>query len=306
MRALLVVNPTATTTTERGRDVLVRALRSEFELSVQTTHRRGHAAELARRAATSGIEVMVTLGGDGTVNEVINGLLAGGPGPRVPALAVVPGGSTNVFARALGLPNDWAEATGMILEAVHAGRTRTISLGQADQRYFTFCAGFGLDAEVIRKVERARIRGKVATPARYVRATFSQFFETERKSSMITMGIPSGEVLPGLATVIVQNTSPWTFLGDRPVNPCPEASFDSGLDLVAIRRLSVPAATRLVAQVLGRRTSPHGRDVRTMHDLAEFTLSSTRPLALQLDGDYLGERHLVSFTAVKDALRVIC
>src|SRR5262249_4987313 len=149
---------------------------------------RGHAAELANAAARSGFGLLVTLGGDGTVNEVVNGILSDGPGPAVPALAVVPGGSTNVFARALGLPRDWAESTGLILEALHTGRTRTISLGQADGRYFTFCAGYGLDAEVIRKVERARLRGKVSTPGLYVRSLVSQFFlETERKTPLICM-----------------------------------------------------------------------------------------------------------------------
>src|SRR6185503_21222677 len=150
MRALLVVNPKATTTTERGRDVLVHALRSEADLTVEYTNHRGHAAELGRRAVAEGYDVLVTLGGDGTVNEAVNGLLADGPDPNVPALAVVPGGSTNVFARALGLPRDWTEGTGVILEALQAKRTRTIGLGRAEDRYFTFCAGLGLDAEVVR------------------------------------------------------------------------------------------------------------------------------------------------------------
>jgi diacylglycerol kinase family enzyme len=307
MRALLVVNPAATTTSERGRDVLVRALRSEVELTVEYTRRRGHAAELARRAAAAHYEVLVTLGGDGTVNEVVNGLLAAGPGPQVPALAVVPGGSTNVFARSLGLPKEWTEGTAVILEALHAGRTRTISLGRAAGRYFTFCAGFGLDAQVVRKVERARLRGQVASPSLYVRSTVAQFvLETDRRRPLITLEIAGGVTVPDLATVIVQNTAPWTYLGDRPVNPCPDASFDSGLDLLALRRLSVPATVRAVAQIMSTRPNPRGRQVVTMHDLRDFTLTSIKPLALQLDGDYLGERLQVSFTAVKDALRVIC
>src|SRR5262249_39562665 len=152
-----------TTTSERGRDMLVRALRSEVDLTVEHTRRRGHASDLAHRAAQEGLDLVVTLGGDGTVNEVVNGLLRAGPRPGLPALAVVPGGSTNVFARAIGLPRDWAEATGAILDAVHRGRTRTIGLGRADGRYFTFCAGLGLDAEVVRRVERARLRGKSST-----------------------------------------------------------------------------------------------------------------------------------------------
>ncbi len=120
MRALLVVNPKATTTSERGRDILVRALRSEVSLTVAYTRRRGHAATLAAEAASDGMDVVVTLGGDGTVNEAVNGIMRAKPSADAasrPALAVVPGGSTNVFARAMGLPKDWAEGTGVILEA---------------------------------------------------------------------------------------------------------------------------------------------------------------------------------------------
>ncbi|HEX6872551.1 MAG TPA: diacylglycerol kinase family protein, partial [Micromonosporaceae bacterium] len=224
-----------------------------------------------------------------------------------PALAVVPGGSTNVFARALGLPKDWTEGTGVILEALSGGRTRTIGLGRADERYFTFCAGFGLDAEVVRKVERARLRGKVSTPALYIRSTVAQFFlETERKVRLITLERPGLAPESGLATVIVQNTAPWTYLGGRSINPCPQASFDTGLDLMAMRGLHLPATTRTVAQILSARPNPHGRHMLNLHDLTEFTLWASRPLAFQLDGDYLGEKAKVTFCAVPEALRVFC
>jgi diacylglycerol kinase family enzyme len=307
MRALLVVNPAATTTSERGRDVLVRALRSEVDLKVEYTRRRGHAADLARDAARDGLDLVVTLGGDGTVNEVVNGLLHAGPGPSVPALAVVPGGSTNVFARALGLPKDWTEGTAIILEALAAGRVRTVSLGRADERYFTFCAGFGLDAEVVRKVERARLRGKTSSPALYVRSTVSQFFlDTDRKSPTIILERPGEDPEQGFATIIVQNTAPWTYLWGRPVNCCPEASFDTGLDLLGIRQLGVPTTARTVTQILSRHPKPHGRNVLSLHDVSEFTLRAGRPLAFQVDGDYLGERTKVMFSAVPEALRVFC
>lgn len=307
MRALLVVNPKATTTSERGRDVLVRALGSEVDLRVEYTRRRGHAAELARSAAEERMDVVVTLGGDGTVNEVVNGLLRDGPGEKVPALAVVPGGSTNVFARALGLPKEIMEGAGAILEALHRGQMRRVGLGRADGRYFTFCAGLGIDAEVIRSVERARLRGRTATPMLYIRSTVSQFFlETERRTPLITLERAGEKPETHLATVIVQNTAPWTYLGDRPINPCPRASFDTGLDLMALRALHVPATARAAAQILSRRPNPHGRHVLTLHDQAEFTLTAARPLAFQLDGDYLGERLSVTFTSVPDALRVFC
>lgn len=131
MRALLVVNPAATTTSARVRDVISTALSSDLKLEVATTEYRGHARDLARKAAESGeVELVVSLGGDGTVNEIVNGLLHHGPDPEaLPKLAVVPGGSTNVFARALGLPNDAVEATGALLDALRAGTSRTVGLG---------------------------------------------------------------------------------------------------------------------------------------------------------------------------------
>lgn len=315
MRALLVVNPKATTTSERSRDILVRALRSQVDLQVAYTKRRGHAATLARDAARDGVDVVVTLGGDGTVNEAANGLMTIDPpgleptrtAEQRPCLAVVPGGSTNVFARALGLPRDWAEGTYVILEALREGRTRTIGLGRADDRYFTFCAGFGLDAEVIRRVERARLRGKVSTPWLYMRATALQYFtETERRTPLITLERPDEPTEVGLATVVVQNTAPWTYLGDRPIDACPDASFDTGLDVLGMKLLRVPSTARLATQLLRRRPRLTGRQVLSLHDVDDFVLRSTRPMAFQLDGDYLGERGKVEFVAVPEALRVVC
>jgi diacylglycerol kinase family enzyme len=315
MRALLVVNPKATTTSERSRDVLVRALRSQVDLSVEYTRRRGHAAVLTRAAAESGVDVVVTLGGDGTVNEAVNGLmtaadvLAGrttAPAYRLPALAVVPGGSTNVFARALGLPRDWVEGTGVILAGLRDGRHRVIGLGRADDRYFTFCAGMGLDAAVVRRVEQARLRGRTSTPALYVRSTIGQFFTDDRKTPPLSLERPGEPTENELGTVIIQNTAPWTYVGDRPINPNPEASFDRGLDVLAMRRLYVGSTARTVTQLASRKADPRGRQVLRLHDQAEFTVVANRPQAFQLDGDYLGERQKVHFVSVPEALRVIC
>jgi diacylglycerol kinase family enzyme len=316
MRALLVINPKATTTSQRSRDVLVRALRSEVDLTVEYTRRRGHAVVLARTAAERGVDLLVTLGGDGTVNEAVNGLMTADPATvdpaqssatRLPALAVVPGGSTNVFARALGLPGEWSEGTSVILEGLRMGRFRTIGLGRADDRYFTFCAGFGLDAAVIDRVERARRRGRVSTPGLYLRATVGQYFlGTDRWHRVISLQRPGEVTEDELATVIIQNTAPWTYLGERPINPNPEASFDLGLDVMALRRLRVPSTTRTVSQILSRRPDPRGRQVLRLHDLAEFTLVAERPQPFQLDGDYLGQREKVRFASVTAALRVIC
>ncbi|MDI6097886.1 diacylglycerol kinase family lipid kinase [Actinoplanes sp. NEAU-A12] len=316
MRALLVVNPRATTTSERGRDVLVRALRSAVDLTVSYTQRRGHATKLARDAAESGVDVVVTLGGDGTVNEAVNGLLtastalSGLPGPtadRLPSLAVVPGGSTNVFARALGMPRDWAEGTSVILDGIRDGRTRVIGLGRADDRWFTFTAGLGWDAATIRRVEQSRMHGRTSTPGLYMRATFGQFFAgRDRKDPPLTLERPGETPDTELSTVIVQNTAPWTYVGDRPVHLNPDASFDLGLDVVALRKLTIAGGARTVTQLAWRARDPRGKQVLRLHDITEFTVVASRPQAFQLDGDYLGERQKVHFVSVPSALRVIC
>jgi len=308
MRALLVVNHKATTTSGRVRDVLVQALRSVVDLEVEHTRRRGHAASLAEQAAADGMDVVVVLGGDGTVNEAVNGLLTRHAPGRASAFAVVPGGSTNVFARALGLPGDWVEATGVLIEALREGRQRTIGLGRADDRYFTFCAGLGIDAEVIARVERARHRGDIPTPVLYLRALAGQYlFGTARSSARLTLEQTAGEVDENLATVIVQNTSPWTYLGSRRIDPSPEASFDTGLDLFGMRALRLPGTARTLTHLLSRpRGGPHGNAVLRLHDMAEFGVRADEPVAFQLDGDYLGAREKVRFTAVPDALRVFC
>lgn len=308
MRALLIVNPKATTTSKRVRDILVRALNSAVDLAVEYTTRRGHAAELATRAAEDGLDLVVTLGGDGTVNEVVNGLLADDRTmDTAPALAVVPGGSTNVFARALGLPADWADGTSVILEALRDQRFRSVSLGKANGRYFTFCAGIGLDAAVIRRVERARMRGQTATPALYFRAIAAQFFSgSDRRHPALTLEIPGRPPQTGLALAIVQNTSPWTYLGGRPISPNPEASFESGLDIVSLRTLGIPTSIRTVTQVLTGSKPPHGRNIVAHHDLTKFRLNAANPQAFQLDGDYLGECDEVELVSVPNALRVVC
>lgn len=307
MRALLIVNPNATATTQRGRDILLRALGSDLKIDVAHTARRGHAIELAAEAAADNLDVVVALGGDGTVNEVVNGLLAGGLRPDLPALAVVPGGSANVFTRTLGLSRDPVEATSEVLDALRDGRRRRLGLGRADNRWFTFCAGVGFDAEVVNQVERSRRAGHPATPARYVRTAVRHFFTaTDRRRPALSLTRPGEEPDDGLFLVIVSNSSPWTYLGPRPVLPSPKASFDDGLDAVAVRRLGTPLALRSVRRMLSADGGmPPSRAVLSRHDEPEFTIVASRPVAVQIDGDYIGTRRRVRFEAVPDALSVI-
>lgn len=321
MRGLLVVNPVATTTSARTRDVLAHALASDLKLEVAATEFRGHARELARQAAEQGTaDVVIALGGDGTVNEVVNGLLHHGPDTGdLPRLAVVPGGSTNVFARALGLPNDAVEATGALLSALQSGSERSVGLGLASgtpgtadaevpHRWFTFCAGFGFDAGVVGRVESQRERGKRSTPTLYVRQALRHFLgDRHRTEGTISLLREGQEPVERLAVSIVCNTAPWTFLGNRPIYVAPHASFDTGLDVVAVSRLTSAGLTRHAGQLL--RSTPErglsGKNVVSLHDETEFTLQSQAPLPFQLDGDHLGLRTSVSFTGVRHALRVI-
>ncbi|MFJ8109846.1 diacylglycerol/lipid kinase family protein [Streptomyces sp. NPDC096132] len=321
MRALLVVNPAATTTSARTRDVLIHALASEMKLEAVTTEYRGHARDLGRQAAESGnTDLVVALGGDGTVNEVVNGLLHSGPDPdRLPGLAVVPGGSTNVFARALGLPNDPVEATGALLDALREERERTVGLGVASgtpgtedeavpSRWFTFNAGLGFDAGVVGRVEQQRERGRRSTHALYLMQAVRQLLgEPERRRGSITLERPDADPVTDLVLSIVCNTAPWTYLGNRPVYASPKASFDTGLDVLGLSRLSTAAVARYGTQLLtsSPERGPHGKHAHSFHDLDRFTLHSKVPLPLQMDGDHLGLRTSVTFTGVRRALRVI-
>src|SRR4051794_23632812 len=185
MRALLVVNPKATTTSQRGRDVLARALGSEVKLDVVETARRGHAIDLGAQAVGEAYDLVVVLGGDGTVNEVVNGVMTevqtrGTERADQPALAVVPGGATNVFHRALDIPRDPVEAIGWLLDAIRDRRSRWLGLGKVDERGFTFTAGMGLDADAVRIVEQARARGRSAAPTRYAWAAVRRFYAGDR------------------------------------------------------------------------------------------------------------------------------
>ena len=327
MRALLVVNPNATTTTAAGRDVLAHALASVLKLEVLVTRYRGHAAAATAQAVRDGVELLVAHGGDGTVNEVANGMLQGTGGPvrplpdltptsrrsrrRTPrpawgpALAVVPGGSANVFARALGMPRDPVEATAQILRALAAGHSRLVGLGRADDRWFTFNAGMGWDADVVAEVEQMRFRGLAATPLRYAATGLRQYYQQWRNPKPMTVEVP-GVLEPTPARVVfVSNTSTWTYLGSRPVHTNPGASFATGLGLFAMQSLGIGTVTHVLHEILRSDGDPRGRHVVRHDAVALVRVSSEVPVALQLDGDHLGERTEVEFLSVPEALRVV-
>jgi len=315
MRALVVVNPVATSTTAKMRDVIVGALGSQLKVDLVETSHRGHAQELGARAAAEGIDLVVAVGGDGTVNEVVNGILERGPHADQPMLAVVPGGSTNVFSRALGRSRDPVEATAEILDSLRAGQTRLISLGTVSaegpegwsaERWFVFAAGLGFDAEVIERVEARRAAGRRSTGALYVReATKAFLLGRDRRHPAMSLQIPGSPPLRDLFLCLVSNVSPWTYLGDRPVNPSPEASFDSGLDVFAMGRVGPLRMISTVRRTIAAGDGPRGRRVFRRHDVDELTVTADHPLGWQADGDHLGTATTLRIRHVPAALRVV-
>lgn len=306
------------------------------------TRYRGDATRLAATAASDKFGLVMTLGGDGTVNEAVNGLLGGtawADAPRsvhsaraakataappaddaekpefaappdaaeLPALAALPGGNANVFTRTLHLPADPVDAVGRLIEDLAAGKERTIGLGTANGRYFTFNAGLGFDAEVVRAVEGRRAHGRTLTPSLYFRTALRQYYQvTDRRHPAITIAEPQELAAGPVFLCIVSNSAPWTYLGSLPVNTNPDASFETGLDLLAFLRLGTIATMRTLRQMLSERSEPpRGRSVVSGHDLPEIRLSADRPLAFQLDGEYMGEVERVRLRSVPNALRVV-
>lgn len=359
VRALLVVNPMATTTTPGGRDVITQALGSELKLDVLETGHRGHAAEAAAQAAADGFDVVLVHGGDGTVNEVVNGLLTtpdadlGDPRDR-PAVAVVPGGSANVFARALGSPRDPVEATASLLAALRERRSTSVGLGRVDPgpvvgpvagpvadgrradegavttvrgpaagriaariataaappspsagRWFTFNAGLGWDAEVVAEVERARAAGREATPLRYASTALRHYLHQLRRPRSMTVEICGAAPVPDVRMAFISTTHTWTYLGSRAVRTNPGTSVRSGLGLFGVRDLGAGTVAPTLRRMLSPGGDPRGRNVLRQDAVASLTVRSAEPVALQVDGDHLGQHHEVRFRAVRDALRVV-
>lgn len=286
--------------------MLLHAFADQVDLEVVMTTHRGHAVSLGSRARDEGMDLVLTLGGDGVVNEVINGMLSQGPGAQVPMLGTVPGGSGNVFARAIGLPPEPVEATGQLLDAIRLRRFRSIGLGQVNGRYFATNAGLGIDAEVIAAMERQRKAGHRASPTRYLATTIRAVVsDTDRRHPALLLSRPGGASEPVFFT-IVQNTAPWTYLGALPIDPCPAASFDTGLDVFALRRFD-PASTALAASrmVFRRRAGSTARSIVLWHDQASFSVTASRPMAMQVDGEGIEPVTEARFAAVPRALRVL-
>ena len=313
MRAVLIVNPNATSTTPAGRDLLAHALESRVELNVVHTDHRGHAIEIGRDARRDGIDVVIVHGGDGTVNEVVNGILgecgSGVPDGPAPAVAMVPGGSANVFARALGISPDPIEATNQLIDLLGAHREgtpwRRIGLMDCGERWAVFTAGMGVDGSVVAAVEAQRDKGRKVTAARYIRVATREMLASARKEPTLTLHLPGQEPVSGVHFAFVSNSSPWTYANTRPVWTNPETTFETGLGVFAITSMNVWANLRLVGRMLSKKPRLEARHLIRDDDLPWLSVTSATPVACQIDGDYVGLRETVTFTAVPDALCVV-
>jgi diacylglycerol kinase family enzyme len=312
VRAVLIVNPNATSTTAAARDLLAHALESRVKLTITHTDSRGHAVDIARDAARDGIDLLIVHGGDGTVNEVVNGVLGEcGKVPRAdaPAVGVVPGGSANVFARALGISPDPIEATNQLIDLLTEHRRtrswRRIGLMDCGERWGVFTAGLGVDGAVVAAVEAQRDKGRTVTASRYIRVAVREVLASARREPTLTLHLPDGDPISGVHFAFVSNSSPWTYANTRPVWTNPNTTFETGLGVFATTSMNVWSNLRLVRQMLSQKAK-----IRTGHlirddDLPWVRVTADTPVACQVDGDYLGLREDVTFRAVPEALGVV-
>jgi diacylglycerol kinase family enzyme len=312
VRAVLIVNPNATSTTRATRDLLAHALESRVTLKIAHTDSRGHAVDIARDAAREHIDLLIVHGGDGTVNEVVNGVLGECgrvPPADVPALGVVPGGSANVFARALGISPDPIDATNQLIDLLTAHREtrswRRIGLMDCGERWSVFTAGLGVDGAVVAAVEAQRDKGRDVTASRYIRMAVREVLASARKEPTLTLHLPDREPVEGVHFAFVSNASPWTYVNTRPVWTNPNTTFETGLGVFATTSMNVWANLRLVRQMLSQKARIRAKHLIRNDDLASVRVTSETPVACQIDGDYVGLRDDMTFRSVPEALRVV-
>lgn len=285
------------------RDAIIDSLRLLGPVEVHSTEGRGHAVALAAEARARGLLRVATFGGDGTINEAVNGLLQGGGGDDVPLLLTIPGGHTNVFARLLGLPQDPLEAMGALVDGLRHGHTRAINLGRADERYFLFSAGFGLDAEVLQRVEHQRAQGARASIPRFVAsALLTHAANAYAGKPRISIELPDATTIGGVYSAVVQNGSVWTYAGSLPITFAPDADFDNGLSVFGIRSLDPLRLGNHLARATLRPDWLGGDSAAS--DLQEFRLRATEPMLFHVDGDVIGDRSAITLTSVERVLRV--
>jgi diacylglycerol kinase family enzyme len=303
-RMLVIVNPYATTVSDRLRNLVVYALGSRYSVEAVDTEKRSHATQICREAASEGYDAVVAFGGDGTVNEAANGLV----GSDTP-LTVIPGGSTNVWCRTLGIPNDVVDATEHLLRMADDFRPRRVDLGRMNDRYFVFASGIGLDASVTERVDAHPYRKARFGYWYYTYAAVSTFTRRYLLSAPRLRVRVDGRAVDAV-TVIVQNSDPFTYFAAQPIRICDGAGLDTGtLSLAALRRATPLEMPTLIPRIFSARPSAvlRHRQVEALSRVPEATVETVdeRPFPVQVDGDYIGEETRVRYSVLPRALTAV-
>jgi diacylglycerol kinase family enzyme len=299
-QAMLVTNLTARTVSPRVKEVIVKALSADLKLEVVDTESRNHATDLARDAADRGFDLVIAFGGDGTMNEVANGIAG-----TETAMAVLPGGMANVMCRTIGVPVDIVEATGHLLNRVKDAETRRINIGKMDGRYFVLSCGIGLDAETVKRVEADPVKKRKYRDWFFVYCALRAFFSSYRGREAL-FHLEADGISDEFMTVIVSNTPQFTYFKNRPVILMPEATLDGELDALGVRKLPTSWIPALAAGLLKTGRHIKKKYVRYMKGLESMRFESLGPaLPIQLDGEYLGERREVEVELVRDGLSIL-
>lgn len=283
---LLIVNPFASGVDEHRLAAVEAALPPGIETRLTTS--AGEGTQIAHEAA--GVDAIYVLGGDGTYNEVLNGLQLDVP------VGFLPGGGTSVVPRALGLPRDPVDAA----KRVALGKTRRIALGRVNGRRFGFSAGIGFDAELVRRVDElgrspdGRRPGDVA----FMKAAFGALRGRHGRFDEQLEIDGAGRA----AFVLVANCSPYTYAGAFALALVPHADFDEGLAYVAPGGMRARDLPRLVAAGL---RGTEMKNALAAHDLDRFVVRCDRPLPLQVDGEDAGDVTEAVYEAERDALTVL-
>ncbi len=296
-----MVNSFASSVTARNTVVVHRRLARGHDVEVVETNRRGHATRFAHDAARRGVDVVIGFGGDGTLNEVATGIAG-----TDTALGVLPGGSTNVFARTLGLPNDPVAAAELLAGGLDAGDLRPIGLGRVNGRFFCFHTGIGFDAAVVSAVERrASLKRWLGHPLFIWAGVTTWARGYDRHEPHFRLEADGRDPIDDGYFSIVLNTNPYTYLGNRPLDLSPAATLDRGLVVVTFRTMRVTSILRGLGSALGGGGVTASDDLVEWRDVDRCVVSHAEPFPYQLDGDYLGNVDRLEFDHVPDAVQLV-
>jgi diacylglycerol kinase family enzyme len=308
-RMLIIVNPYATTVSDRLKNLVIYALQGRYDVEAVLTEARNHATEVGREAIEGGYDLVVAFGGDGTLNEVANGLA----GTDVP-VSVLPGGSTNVVCRTLGIPNDVVDATEHLLGLADDFRPRRIDLGVANGRRFAFSCGAGLDATAARRVDaHPKLKTRIG-PYYYTWATVSGFYRQYLRDPIKMRVRADGRECTGV-TAVAQNSDPFTYFLGTPVRISEKVALDDGaLAIGVLKRAAQRDVPTIVARVLAKRLrAADHRQIEEFAGVTEARIESIsrdregviRPFPVQVDGDYIGDHGELELGIEPRALTVV-